>query len=57
MGIKHEIKREKRTRQRSLTLSNEDDEEGDVTFVSEINKRRRTRESMENSEVINLSDD
>lgn len=55
--IKKEFKREKRSRQRSTTLSNEDDDEGDVTFVSETNKRRRTRESMENSEVIDLGDD
>jgi hypothetical protein len=55
--IKQEFKREKRARQRSATLSNDDDDEGGVTFVSETNKRRRTRESMENSEVIDLSDD
>ena len=56
MKIKKEFTREKRTRQRSATLSNDEDE-GDVTFVSETNKRRRTRESMENAEVIDLSDD
>ncbi|GAB7327866.1 hypothetical protein MBLNU13_g11655t1 [Cladosporium sp. NU13] len=55
--IKKEVKPEKRARQRSTTLSNEDDDGGDVTFVSETNKRRRTRESMENAEVIDLSDD
>jgi hypothetical protein len=55
--IKQEFKREKRARQRSATLSNDDDDEGDITFVSETNKRRRTRESMEMSEVIDLSDD
>ena len=57
--IKSEFKREKRTRQRSATLSNDDDDddEGAVTFVSETNKRRRTRESMENAEVIDLTDD
>jgi hypothetical protein len=55
--IKQEFKREKRARQRSATLSNDDDDEGDMTFVSETNKRRRTRESMEMSEVIDLSDD
>jgi hypothetical protein len=54
--IKQEFKREMRARQRSATLSNDDDE-GDITFVSETNKRRRTRESMEMSEVIDLSDD
>jgi hypothetical protein len=54
--VKKEVKREKRARQRSATLSNDGDE-GDVTFVSETNKRRRTRESMENAEVIDLSDD
>jgi len=54
--IKKEVKREKRARQRSATLS-DDNDEGDVTFVSETNKRRRTRESMENSEVIDLGDD
>lgn len=58
MKIKKELKREKRARQRSATLSDDDDaKEGDVTFVSETNKRRRTKESMENSEVIDLSDD
>jgi hypothetical protein len=55
--IKQELKREKRARQRSATLSNDDDDEGDITFVSETNKRRRTRDSMENAEVIDLSDD
>lgn len=57
--IKNEFKREKRTRQRSATLSNDDDDddEGAVTFVSETNKRRRARESMENAEVIDLTGD
>lgn len=55
--IKEEIKSEKRTRQHSATLSNEDDGEGDVTFVSEANKRRRKRESMEGEELIDLSND
>lgn len=56
--IKKEIKREKRSRRRSATLSSDvdDDDEGDVTFVSETNKRRRTMESMENAEVIDLVD-
>jgi hypothetical protein len=54
--IKKEIKREKRARQRSATLSNNDDDEGDVTIMSENNKRQRTRASMENAEVIDLSD-
>jgi hypothetical protein len=38
---------------------NDDDsgDDGDVTFISENNKRRRTRESMENAEVIDLSGD
>ena len=53
---KDAAEREKRTRQRSATLSDEDDE-GDVTVVSETNKRRRTMESMENAKVIDLSDD
>lgn len=52
--VKKEFKREKRARQRSATLS--DDDEGDVTIMSENNKRRRTRASMENAEVIDLSD-
>jgi hypothetical protein len=56
--VKQEFKREKRTRQSSATLSSDDnDNEGDITFVSETNKRRRTKESMENAEVIDLSDD
>ena len=55
--IKQEVKREKRARERSATLGSDDDEEGDVTFVSETNKRRRTRDSMEGEEVIDLSDD
>ena len=55
--IKQEFKREKRARKRSVTLGNDDAEDGDVTFVSATNKRRRTRDSMEGEEVIDLSDD
>lgn len=55
--IKQDSKREKRTRQSSATPGTDDDEEGGVTFVSESNKRKRTRESMEGEEVIDLSDD
>lgn len=54
--IKKEFKREKRSRWRSATPGNDDEDEGDVTFVSETNKRRRTRESMENAEVVDLLD-
>lgn len=56
MKVKKEFKREKCARQRSATLSNDDDE-ADVAFVSETNKRRRMRESMENAGVIDLSVD
>jgi len=55
VNIKKEFKREKRARQRSVTLSNDD--EGGVTITSVNNKRQRTRESMENAEVIDISDD
>jgi hypothetical protein len=54
--IKKEFKREKRSRRRSATPGNDDEDESGVTIVSETNKRRRTRESMENAEVIDLVD-
>lgn len=54
--VKREIKREKRTRERSATLSDDGQGEGDVTFMSESSKRQRTRESMEGAEVIDLDD-
>ena len=54
--IKKELKREKRSRRGSATPGNDDEDEGGVTIVSETNKRRRMRESMENAEVIDLVD-
>jgi hypothetical protein len=54
--IKQEVKREKRAREH-LDGSTSADEEGDVTIMSENNKRQRTRASMENAEVVDLSDD
>lgn len=53
--IKQEPKREKRARKHSDGV-NDDDPEGDVTVMSESNKRKRTRESMETAAVIDLSD-
>jgi len=55
--IKKESKPAKRARKRPVPLNNDDDDEGDVTFVSESNKRRRTKESMEGEDVIDLSND
>lgn len=68
--IKQESKPAKRARKRSIALRKENgnaggnddsgddsDDNGDVTFVSESNKRRRTRESIENAEVVDLTDD
>jgi hypothetical protein len=55
--IKPEFKREKRTGENSSTLSNEDEDEGDVTVMSESNRRKRSRLSVKGAEVIDISDD
>jgi hypothetical protein len=52
---KQEFKREKRTRESDS--GTEDYAGGGVTIISENNKRKRAKESMENVEVIDLSDD
>jgi hypothetical protein len=54
--IKQEVKREKRAR-KHFDGGHGGDDEGDVTIMSENNKRRRTRASMDNAELIDLSDD
>jgi hypothetical protein len=55
--IKQESKREKRTRQRSGTIVNEDDEDSDVTITDQTNRRKRARASVESAEVVDLTED
>jgi len=55
--VKQEFKPEKRVRERSATLGNDDDEEGDVTVTSHTDRRKRARASMEGAEMIDLTED
>jgi hypothetical protein len=56
VNVKQEFKREKRARERSVTLG-ADDDEGDVTITSISDRRKRVRASMGDAEVVDLSED
>lgn len=58
VNVKQEFKREKRSRQRSVTLgAGEDDEEGNVTVTGQWDRRKRARASADGEDVVDLTEE
>ena len=60
VNVKQEYKREKRARERSVTLgagAREDDEEDDVTVTGQWDRRKRARGNADGEDVVDLTDE